>query len=186
MSEESEGKAMSEAIEFLKQMPAFAGVDEGGLQRLFAFCQEIEFSPDTAIVREGEEGDCVYLIKEGEVEISMAITLKINSEESGEPGEQVGRDKVLVRLGPGNMFGEMAFIFDTDQRTATVMTLTPVRLLRLRSEEFSRFARSDYENAYKIIRNIAKIISGRLKKTNQDVVKLTTVLSLVLSKAPRG
>ncbi len=182
MSEGSEGKATQDAIEFLKQMPAFEGVDEGGLRSLLAFCQEIEFPPDTAIVREGEEGDCVYLIKEGEVEISMAITLKINPEESG---EQVGRDKVLVRLGPGNMFGEMAFIFDTDQRTATVMTLTPTRLMRLRSQDFSRFAQSDYQNAYRIIRNIAKIISGRLKKTNQDVVKLTTVLSLVLSKTPR-
>jgi CRP/FNR family cyclic AMP-dependent transcriptional regulator len=172
-------------IELLKNMPAFEGVDEDGLKNLLGFCDEVSYPPDTAIVHEGEEGDCVYFIKEGEVEISMAITMKVGPEESAAPSGQVGREKVLVHLGPGSMFGEMAFVFDTDQRTATVTALQSTRLIRLKSAEFKRFAQSDFRNSYYIVRNIARIISSRLKKTNQDVAKLTTVLSLVLSKTPR-
>ncbi len=175
-----------ESIELLKRMPAFEGVDEQGLKNLLSLCTEVNYPPDTAIVQEGEEGDCVYLIKEGEVEISMAITMKVAPGESPGPGEHVGKEKVLVHLGPGSMFGEMAFIFDTDQRTATVVSNAPTKLLRLRSADFSKFAGQDYRNAYIILRNIAKIISSRLKKTNRDVAKLTTVLSLVLSKSPRS
>lgn len=166
-----------ETIEFLKNIPAFAGVDEDGLNLLMSFFEESKFEPNAAVVKEGEEGDCVYFIKEGEVEISMAITLKLN------PEEEIGRDKVLVRLGPGSMFGEMAFIFETDIRTATVTALSPTTLYRLRSSDFSKFSEKDYRNAYTIIRNIARIISSRLKKTNRDVAKLTTVLSVVLGKA---
>jgi CRP-like cAMP-binding protein len=81
----------------------------------------------------------------------------------------------------------MAFIFDTDQRTATAIANTPAKLLRIHSAEFKKFAESDYQSAYLLIRNIAQTIAKRLRKTNQDVIKLTTVLSVALSKAtPKG
>jgi hypothetical protein len=37
-----------------------------------------------------------------------------------------------------------------------------------------------------VFKNIAKIVSERLRKANHDVAKLTTVLSVVLSKVERG
>lgn len=163
-------------VEFLKKVPAFEGLDEKGLEKLFRLFTRVDYKKGATILEEGEEGDTVYIIEKGEVEISMAITLALPGRSSED------REKVLVRLGPGSMFGEMAFLFEKDKRTATVSALTDTTLLCLRSKDFEKFAIENYKDAYLIIRNIARIISNRLRKTNQDVNKLTTVLSLVLSK----
>lgn len=167
----------AEVVEFLRGVSVLAGIGEDGLRRLAAICEEMEFPAGAVILREGEEGDCVFLIREGEVEISVTISLKLL------PGEMGDREKSLVRLTPGSVFGEMAFIFDTDLRTATAVAHTAVKLFRIHSADFKRFAESDYQSAYLLVRNIAQTIAQRLRKTNQDVIKLTTVLSVALSKA---
>jgi len=172
---------MNERVEFLKKVPAFKGVGDEGLARLAAICKTAAMKAGDAIIREGEEGDCVYIIEEGQVEVSMAITMGAGlfDEDKG------AMDKVLVKLGPGTMFGEMAFIFDHDLRSATITALTDGKVLSITSADFKRFAEDDVKSAYRIVLDIAQIIATRLRKTNQDVRKLTTVLTIALRK-PRN
>jgi CRP/FNR family cyclic AMP-dependent transcriptional regulator len=89
---------------------------------------------------------------------------------------------VLVKLGPGAMFGEMAFIFEKDKRSATIVALSEGKLLSITSADFQRLAEEDLKSAHRILLNIAKIIAERLRKTNQDVKKLTTALSIALRR----
>lgn len=164
-------------INFLKGVSAFAGVDAEGLARLSRICRVVEMKKGEVIIREGEEGDCVYIIEEGQVEVSMSITMVPVAWE-----EESAMDKVLVKLGPGAMFGEMAFIFDHDLRSATITALSGGRLISIGSSDFQRFSEEDKNSAYQIILNIARLIAERLRKTNQDMKKLTTVLSIALRR----
>jgi len=165
-------------MEFLKKVPAFAGVEDDGVRRLARICKSVEMQAGDAIIKEGEQGDCVFIIEEGQVEVSMAITMGRSPWDE----EAAAMDKVLVKLGPGTMFGEMAFIFDQDVRSATIVALTPGKLLSISSADFQRLAGEDVHSAYRIVLNIAKIIATRLRKTNQDVKKLTTVLTIALRR----
>ena len=63
------------------------------------------------LIREGEFGDCMYLVVSGEVEVSR-------------------EGHVVAREGPGDIIGELA-LFDGETRSATITTSTPVELLRL-------------------------------------------------------
>lgn len=69
----------------------------------------IGFSPGDVIVKEGTSADAVYWIESGEVEV-------VRTEPYG--------DTVLVRLGPGRYFGELASLLRTG-RTASVRAVTP-------------------------------------------------------------
>jgi len=172
----------NDRVDFLAKVSAFRGVDKEGLKRLSGICNVVERPAGEVIIKEGEEGDCVYIIEKGQVEISMSISMVPSLDEPrSEP-----IDKVLVRLDPGAMFGEMAFIFDRDVRSATIVALTDVRLLSITSSDFGRLANEDVNSAYIIISNIARIIAERLRKSNQDVKKLTTVLSVALRKPRRS
>ena len=151
---------------------------DAGLARLSRICQPVEMKAGDVIIKEGEEGDCVFIIEQGQVEISMSITLAPSLLE-----EAAAMDKVMVKLGPGAMFGEMAFIFDRDKRSATIVALTDGRLLRISSADFQRFGEQDLESAHRVILNIACIIAERLRKTNQDMKKLTTVLTIALRRS---
>jgi len=168
--------------EFLKKVPAFEGVGEDGLARFSGLLRSVEMTGGDVIIKEGEEGDTVFIIEEGQVEISMGITLALNSA-VGEVPEAM--EKVLVRLGPGAMFGEMAFIFEKELRSATITALCDGKLLAVSSEDFNIFMEKDAKSANRIILNIARIIAKRLRKTNEDMKKLTTVLSIALRNPVR-
>jgi len=167
---------MSQELEFLSKVRAFSGVSPEGLKKIHSIAREKRVAPGQAVITEGETGDSMFIIKEGEVEISMSITLPLSGGE---------KEKTLIRLGPGANFGEMAFIFGQEQRSATVSAKNEVVLLEVKSGDFERFLNEAPHDGVSILRNIAKIVSERLRKANQDVAKLTTVLSVVLNRVSR-
>jgi len=168
---------LNEELKILSQVRVLQGVSEAGLRQILGIARERKFAPGQVIIQEGEAGNSMFIIKQGEVEISMAITLPLSQRE---------REKVLVHLGPGSNFGEVAFVFGQEQRSATVSARTEVWLLEVASTDFEKVAAENARDGLVIFKNIARIVSERLKKANQDVAKLTTVLSVVLSKVERG
>jgi NADH dehydrogenase len=79
------------------------------------------FEPDEVIFREGDRGDRLFVIVDGEVEVV-----------GGAPGQP---RKVLRTLGPGESFGEIALVNDSP-RTATVRSRTGVNVLALDRDAF--------------------------------------------------
>jgi len=71
------------------------------------------YPPGARIFREGEAGDCAYIIERGCVEISVLLN---------------GRPSQLARLGVGELFGEMALV-DDSVRTATATALEDTELV---------------------------------------------------------
>lgn len=78
------------------------------------------YEPGQDIVREGDVGQRLYVISEGEVEVVR------------EEGD--GRVERLATLGPGQHFGEVA-VFNDKRRTATVRARSRVRVLSLGATE---------------------------------------------------
>ena len=80
------------------------------------------------IICEGDEGKCMFVIQEGEVEVLIA-------------GENDKEIRLGVR-GEGEFFGEMA-IFDRDVRSATVKALGDARVLTVDKKNFMRRVHED-------------------------------------------
>ena len=103
-------------LELLRRTSIFAPLPYVALRRLAASLGERRADQGTAIVRQGEEGDIVYVIAEGRASVS--------------------RDgDVLRELGPDDVFGELALILDVP-RTATVTATEPLVLRTLAREPF--------------------------------------------------
>ncbi len=105
------------------------------------------------IIRQGEIGDCMYVIQEGQVEVLQ---------------EKNGREVRLAICAKGDFFGEMA-IFERDIRSATVRALGVVRVLTVDKRIFLRRIHEDPSLAY----NIVQKMSRRLRELNEEVVRLT-------------
>ena len=104
------------------------------------------------IFREGEEGDQMFIIQEGQVKISRNIT---------------GKEQILAVLGKGDFFGEMAIVSKI-RRTATVTALTPVKLLAFNREGFLNMIT---KNA-KIALNVIDKLCRRLQNANLHIKHL--------------
>jgi voltage-gated potassium channel len=101
---------MTQRLEFLKNESATFLVQ---ISKLF---RTVIFQPGEIIIKQGEDGDCMYFIQEGNADIWLDGAL-------------------LANLGPGIPFGEMA-LFSGQKRIATVRAQTLCVTQRLSKEDF--------------------------------------------------
>jgi MFS family permease len=108
--------AIAERAALLRAHPIFRPLAEGTIEQLARALVPVAAAPGEAVVRQGESGDRVYLVVSGELAVDV----------DGRPGG---------RLGPGDVFGEIALLRDVP-RTATVQAETAGELLTLARDEF--------------------------------------------------
>jgi CRP-like cAMP-binding protein len=104
----------------LLQSHALRRVPAGNLERLFSRFEEIEVVAGQTIVREGDDGDYFYVIKDGAASVSQAG--------DGDPA-------VVAYLVRGDSFGEDALLSNS-VRNATVTMMKAGRMMRLRKSDF--------------------------------------------------
>ncbi len=98
----------------MSETPLFAGLAPDALEALIERIELISVPQGEVLFREGDVGDALYIISEGQVAVQT----------EGPPRVEIGR------LGEGAFFGEVALL--TDQpRSASVTTLTPSELLKI-------------------------------------------------------
>ncbi len=102
-----------------------------------------EYADREVIVQQGEPGNCMYVVQEGQVE---AIA------------ESNGREMRLRLLGPTEFFGEMA-LFGTEKRSATVRALGRARVLTIDKKSFLGGIQEDPSLAFRIV----KVMSQRIR-----------------------
>jgi CRP-like cAMP-binding protein len=69
------------------------------------------------------------------------------------------------------------------KRTATIKAVTDCIFYEIKKDDFLRLAREDYKLGYQILLNLARIVSARLRKADEDTIKLTTALSIILKES---
>lgn len=108
----------------LLQSPAFLRVPPANIAQLFTSMQPQHFAAGETIIRQGDEGDCYYVITEGRVQVVREADDGLNEDELGQ-------------LSVGRGFGEEALL-SGQPRNATVRALTRATVMRLDKKDFVR------------------------------------------------
>jgi CRP/FNR family cyclic AMP-dependent transcriptional regulator len=111
-----------------------------------------EYKGGDVIVHQGEMGDCMYVIQEGEVEV-----VRVDK----------GSIIRLAVLGRGDFFGEMS-VFEKEVRSATVRALDRVRVITVDKKTFMRRIQEDPTLAFRIFQTMA----SRIKQLNEELVAI--------------
>jgi len=166
-----------EEIAFLKKIPILRDLNEEELGQFLKIARRVRFPKGQAILTEGQTGETMFIMEEGMVEISKTLVMVKGQESSRD------RDKVLTKLSAEDraIFGEVA-LFEQSKRTATVIALTDCLLLEISKADFLKLAEENPRIGYKITRNVAQLLCSRLRKADEDTIKLTTALSMALSR----
>ena len=98
------------------------------------------------IVRQGEIGDCVYVVQAGQVDVVL------NTDDD---------EQHLAVLGPGDFFGEMA-VFEREVRSATVRARGEARVLKIDKKTLLRRITEDPLLAVKFL----ETLSHRIRELN--------------------
>jgi CRP/FNR family cyclic AMP-dependent transcriptional regulator len=109
------------------------------------------FQDGQVIIQQGEKGDCMYVILDGQVEI---VT------------EKEGRETRLAVSSAGDFFGEMA-IFEREVRSATVRALGHARVLTVDKNNLLGRIRKDPSLAFRML----ETMSSRIRSLNAEICK---------------
>lgn len=110
------------------------------------------FKDGEVIIRQGEVGNCMYVIQEGEVGVYI---------------DQEGQEIQLAVRKEGDFVGEMA-IFERDVRSATIRALGQVRVLTIDKRNFLRRISEDPSLAFRIV----ETMSSRIRELSEENAQL--------------
>ena len=127
-------------VTFLQNVPLFAGMTPHELMDVAEIAKEVTYPADTAVIREGDIGDYLFIVVNGEV--------------------QVHRGKVAIRkLGSKDFFGEMS-ILDRESRSASVTTVSRCLMLQIDQRDFWQLLVSHNTLAVAMV----KVLTQRLRE----------------------
>ncbi|MAM64243.1 MAG: hypothetical protein CMF92_01350 [Candidatus Marinimicrobia bacterium] len=129
----------------LKSVDLFASIPSQELIRVAQIAEEEEYQTDTSLCKEGDYGDCMYIIANGKVKVHKG-------------------DHTLVELEKGAFVGDMALL-DQEPRSADLTTSLETTLLKISQDAFYELMSSNFE----IMNGILKIISSRLREAQEKI-----------------
>jgi CRP/FNR family cyclic AMP-dependent transcriptional regulator len=108
------------------------------------------------IIRQGDVGDCMYVIQDGAVEVVRSYN---------------GNAVRLAVLGKGDIFGELS-LFANERRSATVLALGEVRVITVDKRIFLQRLQEDLTLAFRIFKTMAT----RIGEMNSEMVVLKSAI----------
>jgi CRP-like cAMP-binding protein len=112
------------------QSEAFIKLNPSDIQRLLQRLKSIDVKAGDVIIRQGDEGDYFYIIREGRCSVTRLASGK-------------GWDVPLAELSGGDCFGEEALVSDA-KRNATISMITDGTLMRLSKKDFVKLLKKNF------------------------------------------
>jgi len=142
---------------FLKKVQVLSELTKEELYDLMELLVEINLKKDEVLFKEGDDGKALYIIRDGEIQVSKNI--------------KGIKEKVLALLGPGSMVGEMALL-ETEKRSATAVANQNSKVLEITRADFTSLIEINPTAGFKIMYNIAKLLSNRLRRMDDEFIKI--------------
>jgi len=142
--------SVPDKIIHLRSIQIFEGLSITELAAVASVTEVSVFQPGETVIKEGEPGEIMYLIIEGEVSVNK--------------GQAKDHEIELDRISVGDYFGEMA-LFEDIPRSATIRAEKETHLLMLNKRDFAEIVR-EYPQ---IALHICRVLGARLRKTHDKL-----------------
>jgi len=127
----------SAAVDTLKKVPLFAGLDNKELEQIASSMRERRYKAGDTVTQEGSGGAGFFVVEEGQADVS------------------VGGEAKPWTIGPGDYFGEIALINESP-RTATLTAKTDMLCYGMTPWDFRPLVESNSNIAWKLLTAMAE------------------------------
>ena len=155
-----ESKLKEAITDLLATFSFFDSLDEKDLSLVSRHLKLQEIEPGKILFKEGDKGDCVYFVLDGELDV---VKEAVSS-------RKAGLDRVVITtLVKGKSIGEMSVI-DRTPRSATVKARTKATLVGLTLEGFDFICEEHPRIGIKILKGVSRLLSMNMRKTSNRLV----------------
>jgi len=135
----------------LRRIKILAGLTDEQLPRFAEFIEIEKASQWSVIVKQGDCGDSMYFILEGELRVRITVG---------------GKETILATMGVGEFFGDIS-LFDRGPRAADVVANTDSVLVKISARALDELAKDAPELATPFLRAIGKTLVARIRADNK-------------------
>jgi serine phosphatase RsbU (regulator of sigma subunit) len=153
---------------FLEKIPLFSTIPVAAQQYLVDKFVPSDFPAGALVCREGEIGDRLYVIESGQVQVIQAL----GTEE----------ERVLNVLGPGEYFGEMSLLERQGHRTASIISITPVKFFEMTRTNFDKMLDELPTLTLEMLRELSLRLREVERATIRDLQEKNRQLALAYTK----
>ena len=142
--------SLTDKILYLKRIEIFSDLSINELAAVASVTEEVFFDQGQTVFDEGDRGDTLYLVVEGDV----AVIKDCDTDKQIE----------LDSIGTGDYFGEMA-LFGDDRRSATIRVKKAARFLTLQKQELQEIVREFPQIAL----HVCRVLSMRIRHLHTKI-----------------
>jgi CRP-like cAMP-binding protein len=146
----------------LRRIKILADLNDAQLSHLSDFMELQRIPQWTVVVRQGEAGDSMFLILEGELRARVMVS---------------DRETILATFGPGDFFGDMA-LFDHGPRSADVIANVDSSVLKISALSFARLAKEAPALATPFLQATSRTLASRIRADNKRLGQMTQQFSV--------
>ena len=165
---------------YLNTFPIFNDLSEDEVQLFIKHIKTKSYKTNDTIIAEGEEGDSLLFILDGEIIVTQALTLATNKLDEAD-----NREKQLTKLNSKDhkiMLGEIALFSPDKKRNATVKAIADCKIASIPFETIFSICNENHSVGYKLTKNLSEIVTQNLINSNHKILKLTTAFSLLIDQ----
>lgn len=157
--------AMAEVVDAIKLLKiVFPALDEAGCHALSRVATFGFYPTGTDIIREGEQGNTLYIMAEGQADVVVHL--------------EEGQEILVDTIGGNCYFGEMSF-FGESTRMATIRARTPVRTMEIQQPDFMAIALTDSA----LLQTLLTQIIGHLRRNDRAVIRELNMKTAIIQDA---
>ncbi|MGE0200556.1 MAG: Crp/Fnr family transcriptional regulator [Candidatus Melainabacteria bacterium] len=117
----------------------------------------IEFTKGQLVIREGDEGDCAFILLSGQVEVYKSFC-------------EGTRNAVIATLGPNEIIGEMCLFSEDGTRSANVRVISDfAKVMAISKSNF----RKQVDQLPDGVRSIINVLITRLRQADNRILFLS-------------
>jgi signal-transduction protein with cAMP-binding, CBS, and nucleotidyltransferase domain len=149
---------MMEVADTLRESFLFGDFSSDELRRIAQICTRKKLGKGEFVFREGDSGDTLSFVEKGNIRIFRMITDTY--------------DETLAVLGPGGIFGEVAFI-DQVSRSTSAVAMETSWLVQLSRSDFDVILSKMPALGTRVLRQIAFVIGTRIRAMSDKISEAT-------------
>lgn len=146
---------VSQLVKNLMTSEIFQDVKLEQIEEIDDIISRVSLSKNEILLEEGTESHNFYVVESGDIEVYFSV-----------PGEDHFID--ACRLKVGSVVGEMALL-ENDVHSARVIAKTAASVIKIDSRAFLMHLEAHPDVGFIVMRNLARIISKRLRYTDHFV-----------------
>lgn len=163
-------------LPFFKKVSLFRNLSDSQINKITKGIHIADVKKGEVITTEGAEEDTIFILIEGEVEISKSLVYSLDVK----PENRHEKSLIVLSEKQYPFFGEMALFQEKPERSASVKAKKPCKLAVFQKNELLNIFDNDMDIGNKVYKNIASELVTRLQTANRNILKLTTAFTLAL------